>query len=394
MALLSKDGEVYWGEVLGMSAGSSCFVPLRVPVGRLVGGLASSLASSIACGAILLLAGGAGDPAQAAPKFPNRVIVEAEAYPWSALGRVNTGGRGFCTGTLVSDRHVLTRARCLYNAVEGRWWDATELHFVAGYERDSYRLNAPVVDYRVARGYAGGLEVTLADVLNNWALLTLDASIGREAGWMKVQWLDSGTLDRIKRGDVQILDAGYRRGQAHVVTVTLSCSVDGALRRRLLSDRACTSTLYDPGLSTLLFIDGELRVLGSRSMRKDTGFRNMSARFAPGAQRSGGGMLRDTVSRLFGAVEKRRAVSFAPRSVPLPAAKPLPGSVRLAENGDAGIPASTDGADGVVPAAYSEGGASVGTSSSRSKPRPFNRRGGTPDEGARLDWLPVRVGLD
>ncbi|MCH8808316.1 MAG: hypothetical protein IH993_00555, partial [Proteobacteria bacterium] len=33
-----------------------------------------------------------------------RMIVEAMEYPWSALGRVNTGGRGFCTGILIGPR--------------------------------------------------------------------------------------------------------------------------------------------------------------------------------------------------------------------------------------------------------------------------------------------------
>ena len=51
-----------------------------------------------------------------------RLIVEAMEYPWSALGRLNTGGRGFCTGILIGPRLVLSRAHCLYNGTEGRWW--------------------------------------------------------------------------------------------------------------------------------------------------------------------------------------------------------------------------------------------------------------------------------
>ena len=42
-----------------------------------------------------------------------RVVVDALNYPWSAIGGVNVGGRTYCTGFLVSERHVLTAGHCL-----------------------------------------------------------------------------------------------------------------------------------------------------------------------------------------------------------------------------------------------------------------------------------------
>ena len=68
----------------------------------------------------------------AAPPSDGRVVVEAGEYPWSAIGRVNTGGRGYCTGILIGPNQVLASAPCLYNAIEGRWWHRSEVHFVAG----------------------------------------------------------------------------------------------------------------------------------------------------------------------------------------------------------------------------------------------------------------------
>ena len=224
--------------------------------------------------ALMLLAGGLrDDPALALPAAGARVIVNAMEYPWSAIGRVNTGGRSYCTGVLIGERHVLTEARCLFYGVEGRWWNPSELHFVAGYQRDSYRIHSPVTAYSVAPGFRGGAGQTLANATNNWALLTLAKPIGREAGWIAMQWLDHYATDRLARGEAYALEAGYRMGQAHVVTVSLDCSI-GSLARRLLINRgACATLVAESGLSTLLFIDGEFRVLGTQLMRRDASLR-------------------------------------------------------------------------------------------------------------------------
>ncbi len=232
--------------------------------------------------ALIAWTGSTAGPSLAAPARIDRVIVNAMEYPWSSVGRVNSGGRGYCTGVLVSERHVLTKARCLYYGVEGRWWSPSEVHFIAGYQRDDTTINSKVASYRTAPGFTGGAGQTLANFVNDWAILTLREPIGRQAGWVGLQWLDQYALGRLARGDAYAIEAGYRPGQEHVVTVALDCGIDSLARRHLAKRGGCREILPDTGLSTLVFIDGEFRALGTRIMRRDRTLRSISAKSSAG----------------------------------------------------------------------------------------------------------------
>jgi hypothetical protein len=197
-----------------------------------------------------------GDVAVPVVDRNGRMLVEAMEYPWSAIGRLNTGGRGFCSGVLIGPRLVLASARCLFDAASGRWWPSSDLRFVAGYQRDRSVIHAGVRAYEVAPDFVPGTVNTFANLANNWALLSLDTAIGYAAGWLAVQWQDEETRARLADGDGLLLAAGYRRGWGNVITVDLECA-----------ERACAGSPVEAALPAFVYLDDEFRVLGNPLLR-------------------------------------------------------------------------------------------------------------------------------
>ncbi|MEE8535582.1 MAG: trypsin-like peptidase domain-containing protein, partial [Kiloniellales bacterium] len=227
------------------------------------------MTGGIICVMLLLAAPGAQRTAAAEPD--GRLIVEAMEYPWSAIGRVNAGGRGHCTGFLVGPRHVLTAAHCLYNAVEGRWWGANELHFVAGYQRDQVLIHSPVSGYEASPAFdpkAGpGPENAVAD----WAVLRLEAPIGRQAGWLGLRVPDPALLAELDAGRARLFQAGYRSGRAHAMTANPDCHLVGVFAEGRGLAHDCPVFHGDSGSPLLAFLDGRPVALGIQVLRVESG---------------------------------------------------------------------------------------------------------------------------
>lgn len=195
-----------------------------------------------------------------------RLIVNAMEYPWSAIGRLNVAGRAFCSGFLIGDSTVLTAAHCLQDHTVRRWRSATELHFVAGYQLDQALIDSPVHHYVLADDYEMSKNADPLKAGADWAVLRLGKPIGREAGYLGLERMNSEILGELMGDGALFLQAGYRGDWPHVISVDSDCNVLGFIQGTHSLVHDCEAVQGDSGSPVLAYTAGQFRVVGLISM--------------------------------------------------------------------------------------------------------------------------------
>jgi hypothetical protein len=143
-------------------------------------------------GALAQLAPPSGHPTGILGVQDHRVQLSPETWPWSSIGRINVVGissRGWCTGTLIAPRRVLTAAHCLFNTRTNDWVKPGSLHFVVGQAKDRFLGHSPVESFSTSPEFKFKLEdrprydfIAHNMIRHDWAIVTLQEALPLPAG--------------------------------------------------------------------------------------------------------------------------------------------------------------------------------------------------------------------
>ncbi|SEQ74009.1 trypsin-like serine peptidase [Thalassovita taeanensis] len=205
----------------------------------------------------LLLAGGTADAQDSALR---RMNTGDDSRGWEAVGRLDLGGRGFCTGAMITPDLVLTAAHCLFDKTTGQRIDHSKVEFLAGWRNgraEAYRMVRRAV---VHPSYQYDGAVTTERVRNDIALLELQRPIRNTSVH------PFATARNVRAGD-SVGVVSYARGRADAPSMQEMCGVIG--RQKGVLVMSCDVDFGSSGAPVFSFDSGEVRIVSVVSAKAE-----------------------------------------------------------------------------------------------------------------------------
>lgn len=183
-----------------------------------------------------------------------------EARDWSAVGRVNLGRKGFCSGALIRSDLVLTAAHCFFDR-SGKRVPDSEVRFVAGYKAGTAQAVRGARRVLIADGYDFSVGVTDQAISRDVALIELDQPIVQD----RLRPFKTAATPSV---GAEVTVVSYARGRESIPSIQEVCRVVDKVSSVLLL--SCNVTFGASGSPIFVMTQDGPRVA---SVVSATGFR-------------------------------------------------------------------------------------------------------------------------
>ncbi len=183
-----------------------------------------------------------------------------EAQGWEAVGRLDIGGKGFCTGALIAPDLVLTAGHCLYDSDTHDRIDPGQIEFLAGWRNGRASAYRSIKQAVVHSDFDYDGPNNAASVRNDLALLQLDQPI-RTGRILPFQ-----TSAQPRAGE-RVGIVSYAKDRAEAPSLQNTCNVlaqqDGVLVT------SCDVDFGSSGAPIFAFVDGQARIVSVVSAKAE-----------------------------------------------------------------------------------------------------------------------------